>query len=435
MTPGQARPEPGDRRRHLCQAQRVTCLGDGVYRFALHRPVDYAPPPGFGVASGGGADPGHGRELPPGGTHGGTSRCSSASTRHSPDGNVPGARRRCRPPGVRGLGGHPAVPGRRARSPRTTIDGQRAWQVRVVLAHDAATGDAICNVRYRCHAITYQRDGVPTGIWGEHGGGVHRAPSPGRRYDGGLVVDLHRRHGRTWGRSTRPSTASPGRPAEASPQPAGPRFGVRRPGAAGGVAAGPRQEEATMYGDTTAIRALARRMREQGGHPGGGRRAVGPAEAVPWTGLAAEAMRRLARDHAAGTPYLRRAPRGRRRGAGAARPRGRPRPGRDRARRTAGACAWWTAPRGVVHAVTSRVVPDAVDHWLQHFEPPPHGSVEWLDVHVPGPHDRRRRPRRHPRPRGAPRPVARPAAGPARRPGRPRDGGVDRFTAGWRWPG
>jgi hypothetical protein len=40
---------------------------------------------------------------------------------------------------------------------------------------------------------------------------------------------------------------------------------------------------------------------------------------------------------------------------------------------------------GVIHAVTSRVVPDAVDHWLEHFEPPPHGSVEWLDVHVPGP--------------------------------------------------
>jgi len=39
--------------------------------------------------------------------------------------------------------------------------------------------------------------------------------------------------------------------------------------------------------------------------------------------------------------------------------------------------------RGVVHALASHVVPDAVDHWLDHFEPPPHGSKEWLEVHLP----------------------------------------------------
>ena len=56
-----------------------------------------------------------------------------------------------------------------------------------------------------------------------------------------------------------------------------------------------------MYGDTTVIRALARGLREQGQEILAEADAlVGRAEAVPWAGLAADAMRRLARDHAGG---------------------------------------------------------------------------------------------------------------------------------------
>ena len=56
-----------------------------------------------------------------------------------------------------------------------------------------------------------------------------------------------------------------------------------------------------MYGDTAVIRALARRMGERAAEiRAEADRLVGHAEAVPWTGLAADAMRHLARDHAAG---------------------------------------------------------------------------------------------------------------------------------------
>jgi len=38
--------------------------------------------------------------------------------------------------------------------------------VRVVVARGVAPGEMLCNSRSLCHAITYQRGGVPTGIWG-----------------------------------------------------------------------------------------------------------------------------------------------------------------------------------------------------------------------------------------------------------------------------
>lgn len=54
-----------------------------------------------------------------------------------------------------------------------------------------------------------------------------------------------------------------------------------------------------MYGDTSVIRGLARGMRERAGDiRAEADELAGRAEAVPWTGLAADAMRRLARDHA-----------------------------------------------------------------------------------------------------------------------------------------
>jgi len=138
-----------------------------------------------------------------------------------------------------------------------------------------------------------------------------------------------------------------------------------------------------MYGDMDAVRALARTLREQGSDIRSEADAlVGRAEAVPWTGLAAEAMRRLARDHAG---CLR---------TSAARHEDAAEALERHAREVDHVQAVIAAVErrflhlvhgagGVVHAVASRVVPDAVDHWLEHVEPPPHGSVEWLDVHVP----------------------------------------------------
>jgi len=140
-----------------------------------------------------------------------------------------------------------------------------------------------------------------------------------------------------------------------------------------------------MYGDTDAIRALARRAREQGTEIRTEADAlVGRAEAVPWGGLAAEAMRRLARDHAG---CLRKCAARHEDAAEALERHARE---VDHVRAVIAAVERRVmhlvhGAGGVVHAVTSRVVPDAVDHWLEHFEPPPHGSVEWLDVHVPGP--------------------------------------------------
>ena len=56
-----------------------------------------------------------------------------------------------------------------------------------------------------------------------------------------------------------------------------------------------------MYGDTTVVRALARELREQAADIQAASVDLrAQSEAVPWTGLAADAMRRLARDHASG---------------------------------------------------------------------------------------------------------------------------------------
>jgi len=158
------KPGPSQVTEEVCHVERVTCLGGGVYRFALHRPVDYAPPPGFGVASGGGVTPGQVESYRQAGPTAGITVLERAHAA-SLEGTFP----------ARGVGAGPqAFVDWVATRPfldagkvtTTTIDGQRAWQVRVVLAHDAAAGAATCNVRYRCHAITYQRDEVPTGIWG-----------------------------------------------------------------------------------------------------------------------------------------------------------------------------------------------------------------------------------------------------------------------------
>jgi hypothetical protein len=142
-----------------------------------------------------------------------------------------------------------------------------------------------------------------------------------------------------------------------------------------------------MYGDTTVIRGLARGLREQGADI----RAeadvlVGRAEAVPWTGLAAEAMRALSRTHAGD---LRACANLHDDAADAL----------DRHAREVDHLKDLISAieRRVVHLVDSighgvsslahglagHLVPDAVDDWLDHFDQPPHGSKEWLEVHVP----------------------------------------------------
>jgi hypothetical protein len=141
-----------------------------------------------------------------------------------------------------------------------------------------------------------------------------------------------------------------------------------------------------MYGDADVIRALARTLREQGSDIRSEADAlVGRADAVPWTGLAAEAMRHLARDHAG---CLR---------TSAARHEDAAEALERHAREVDHLQAVIAAVErrfthllhgvggvgGVVHAVTSRIAPDAVDDWLAHVEPPAHGSMAWLDVHVP----------------------------------------------------
>jgi uncharacterized protein YukE len=139
-----------------------------------------------------------------------------------------------------------------------------------------------------------------------------------------------------------------------------------------------------MYGDTSAIRAHARRMRERGSEIRSEAHAVlKDAEAVRWTGLAAEAMRRLAREHAAELQACAAA--------------------HDHAaealerharevdhlkdliasieRRVLGAI---DAAASGLAGLVGHVVPNPLDRWARSFDLPPHGSRAWLDVRVPG---------------------------------------------------
>jgi uncharacterized protein YukE len=142
-------------------------------------------------------------------------------------------------------------------------------------------------------------------------------------------------------------------------------------------------EGAAMYGDTAAIRAHARRMRERAGDIRAEADALaGCADAVHWAGLAADAMRRVATEHAYD---LRRCAEAHADAAEAL----------ERHAREVDCLKELIVTiehrvLGLIDSATSglaglvgHVVPDAVDRWVHAFEPPPHGSREWLDVRLP----------------------------------------------------
>jgi hypothetical protein len=145
-----------------------------------------------------------------------------------------------------------------------------------------------------------------------------------------------------------------------------------------------------MYGDTTVIRGLARRLRDQGEAIRAEADSLAAhAEAVRWSGLAADAMRSLARTHAGDLRQCAV------RHGDAAEALDRHAREVDHVedliagieRRVRGVLdgalhAGGHAFGGLTDAL-AHVVPDPLEHWAQHFVPPPHGSKEWLDVHVP----------------------------------------------------
>jgi len=124
------------------------------------------------------------------------------------------------------------------------------------------------------------------------------------------------------------------------------------------------------------MREQAREMRDEA------EALVGTAQCVGWTGLAADAMRRLAHEHAA---RLRACADAHEDAADAL----------DRHAREVDHVKELIAT--IEHRVLSlldsagsglagfvgQVLPDGIDRWLRDFDPPPHGSPEWLDVHVP----------------------------------------------------
>jgi hypothetical protein len=134
-----------------------------------------------------------------------------------------------------------------------------------------------------------------------------------------------------------------------------------------------------MYGDTTAVRALAQEMRGQAADIRAESVALlDRAEAVRWTGLAADALRTLARDHAAALTASARA--------------------HDHAadlleahaREVDQVKALICAAERRVHAAleslagrVSGLLRSRVGHWLSSFEPPPPGHLAWLDVRLP----------------------------------------------------
>ncbi|MFN8190870.1 MAG: hypothetical protein U0R78_10625 [Nocardioidaceae bacterium] len=146
-----------------------------------------------------------------------------------------------------------------------------------------------------------------------------------------------------------------------------------------------------MYGDTGVIRVLARRMRDQADDlRREADRLVGEAEAVWWTGWAADAMRSRARDRGAA---LRRTAALHDDAASALE---RHAAEIDRLKEL---IAWLERrAHSVVTAARDRLadlgrrllagvrdlVPEPIDQLLDRFVPPPSGHRDWLTVELPG---------------------------------------------------
>jgi hypothetical protein len=141
----------------------------------------------------------------------------------------------------------------------------------------------------------------------------------------------------------------------------------------------PEDGRARVYGDTAVVRRLAREMREQAADIHGESAALlARAEGVPWSGMAADAMRLLARDHAAGLAASARA----HEDAAAALERH----ARDveHAKALIAAAerrvqsALDTLGRGATELLHTRVA-----HWLAHADLPSPGHLGWLEVRIP----------------------------------------------------
>jgi hypothetical protein len=138
-----------------------------------------------------------------------------------------------------------------------------------------------------------------------------------------------------------------------------------------------------MYGDTAVILALARRMREHGDDlRQEAAELAARAETVPWTGLAADAVRRVAREQAG---LLRGCADAHEAAADALDHHARE---VDRLKDLIAAIEHRAlhlleSASGGLAGLVGHVLPDAVDRWAHGFDPPPHGSVAWLDVAVP----------------------------------------------------
>ena len=139
-----------------------------------------------------------------------------------------------------------------------------------------------------------------------------------------------------------------------------------------------------MYGDTDAIRGLAHTMRDQGAAlRAEAATLLARAEAVPWQGVAAEAMRARVRAQVAS---LRRTA-GLSDTAAAALERH-----ADEVERLKAMIAsiehtvlsMVDAARHRIAGLVESVLPDPVDQLLAGFDPPPSGHRDWLLVDLPG---------------------------------------------------
>lgn len=143
-----------------------------------------------------------------------------------------------------------------------------------------------------------------------------------------------------------------------------------------------------MYGDTTAIRALADRLRERADElRATADRLAARTEQVPWEGLAADTLRRHVRERAGAlrhTAVLH---------DDAAEALDRHAREVDRLQDLIAAIerrfhrllgSVGGAIDGAIDTIRHHLLPDPLTDWLRGFVPPPPGSRAWLDVDLPG---------------------------------------------------